>query len=512
MKKTILFLLLTAITVSSAYAQNYIDALRYSQYFYEGTARSSAMGNALTAVGGDLGALSVNPAASGVYRHGEFIITPSLTNTSESALYSSLRSQDDRSRFGISSLGYVGNISSSNNQNGLVRLNYSVGANKTNNFTSRSSIIGHGINTSWLASLAVNTGGIDAREMDMTHEKDDYPFRNSGASWAAILAWNTCLLDTLPDGGPKAYIAAIEDLDGYDIYQPNSLNQRMYSQSSGNITEYYINIGGNVSNKFFFGATLTYQSIWYEYYERYTENSINPQHFQTGFRELTHTYNQSASGSGVNLKLGLIFLPVSYLRLGASLSTPTLTTMNEEWRNQMSASFIDDNFDASSPLGKYRYKLRSPMRVNLGAAVTIPKVGLISVDYENVDYRNIKMIDIDNSGEFGTDNYIIERDYKSVNNLRIGTEFILSDYFLLRAGYNYYDSPYRYSTDTRHIASGGLGFKSTNGFFVDLAVQLQTNKSTSEFTFYDKYATQEPPLARTESNYWRVLMTLGMKF
>ena len=510
MKKAIVFLLLTAIAVSNICAQNYIDALRYSQSFYEGTARSSAMGNALTAVGGDFGAISVNPAASGVYRHGEIMITPSLTNTFESAFYSQLTSQENRNKFGISSFGYVGNIISNSRQNGLVRLNYSIGANKTNNFTGRSTIAGDGIYSSWLAALAVGAGGIDAREMDMLNEKDNYPFLHSGASWKAILAWNTLLIDTL--GGPESYIAATENLDGYDIYQPAPLNQHLYRQSAGNITEYHINFGGNISNKLFFGATFTYQSIWYEYYERYIESSVNPQDFQTGFKSLTHTYNQSASGFGFNFKAGVIFLPVSFLRLGASFSTPTLTTLNEEWHNQMDGSFIDKSFNASSPIGTYRYKLRSPMKVNLGAAITIPGIGLISIDYENINYNKVRMIDIDQNAEFNADNAIIKRNYKSANNLRVGAEIIITDNFSLRGGYNYYDSPYKYSTHIKHIASGGFGYKSSNGFFMDIALQLQTNKNGDEFHLYDKYTERNPPLVQTESNYWRCLMTLGMKF
>ncbi|MBO7255971.1 MAG: TonB-dependent receptor, partial [Bacteroidales bacterium] len=69
MKKYILLLSILTIASFSGYSQNMYDALRYSQLYYEGTARSMGLGNAMVSLGGDLGALSYNPAASGVYRY-----------------------------------------------------------------------------------------------------------------------------------------------------------------------------------------------------------------------------------------------------------------------------------------------------------------------------------------------------------------------------------------------------------------------------------------------------------
>lgn len=67
-----------AMITANAYSQNAWDAYRYSQQYNEGTARSVAMGNATVALGGDIGAISINPAASGVYRFHEIVFTPPL--------------------------------------------------------------------------------------------------------------------------------------------------------------------------------------------------------------------------------------------------------------------------------------------------------------------------------------------------------------------------------------------------------------------------------------------------
>ena len=80
MRNTRIFLagLVAMLIGTSLHAQNMWDAYRYSQQFNEGTARSVAMGNASVALGGDMGNISINPAASGVYRYHEFVITPHL--------------------------------------------------------------------------------------------------------------------------------------------------------------------------------------------------------------------------------------------------------------------------------------------------------------------------------------------------------------------------------------------------------------------------------------------------
>ena len=77
MKKTLITIFLAAAAVS-ANAQTAYDALLFSENEYEGTARTMAMGNAFTALGGDLGAISINPAVLGLFRKPTYTFTPSI--------------------------------------------------------------------------------------------------------------------------------------------------------------------------------------------------------------------------------------------------------------------------------------------------------------------------------------------------------------------------------------------------------------------------------------------------
>ena len=85
MKKTALTILLTLAASVCTFAQTAYDAWLFSENNYEGTARSVAMGNAFTALGGDLGAVTINPASGAVARYSQISITPALTFSSNIA-------------------------------------------------------------------------------------------------------------------------------------------------------------------------------------------------------------------------------------------------------------------------------------------------------------------------------------------------------------------------------------------------------------------------------------------
>ena len=196
--------LLTTVLIFSAlqaYAQltpQYtFNALQLSSQYYDGTARSLAMGNAMTALGGDMGALSYNPAASGVYRYSEFTLTPSLYSGVTTTGFLNGSFKDSRTRFALSNVGWTGSFDTGRTR-GLLNINLAVTANQTNNFAFRSSGSGLQSGSSYLGSLAASVPqGVLGYDLDMLSDYDEYPFYNSGASWTHVLAWNAGLLDTL---------------------------------------------------------------------------------------------------------------------------------------------------------------------------------------------------------------------------------------------------------------------------------------------------------------------------
>ena len=67
--------------VGQIMSQNINDALRYSSDNVEGSARFSAMSGAFGALGGELSAISINPAGSAIYNKG--VVSLSFSNNSK---------------------------------------------------------------------------------------------------------------------------------------------------------------------------------------------------------------------------------------------------------------------------------------------------------------------------------------------------------------------------------------------------------------------------------------------
>ena len=62
------FLFLTLLCVNHlSFSQTYEDVLRYNSFNNEGTSRFNSMGGAFGALGGDVSAISINPASSSVF-------------------------------------------------------------------------------------------------------------------------------------------------------------------------------------------------------------------------------------------------------------------------------------------------------------------------------------------------------------------------------------------------------------------------------------------------------------
>lgn len=488
------------------------NATLFSQTFYEGTARTAAMGNAFTALGGDIGALSLNPASSGIYRYSEFSFSPSLYLTTGKADYLSEVSNEFMAKPGVSSLGYVGTFNTYKRSKRNNSFNIAFAINKVNNFNSRMYATGTTNHSSWLGSVASAAQGYVSSQLDITSPTDTYPFNVSGLPWRSVLAWNTNLLDLLPDSD-KDYYGATENIEGTDIVIGGNINQQFIRETTGSQSEVLINMGGSIGNKLFLGANIGIQSLSYSDYQKYTESTANPSLFQSDFSNFSHIYSQHTSGVGVNAKLGLIYIPVKNFRLGATFTTPTIMTITDEWEEKITSKFGDGySQTVLSPIGEFSYNLISPMKVGAGVAYVLGTTGILSADFEGVAYNWTRLASEDNvSGEFSEENAFFSNKMRFAKNFRLGLEVKPVPGFALRAGYAFYQNPNAASENHNHIISAGAGFSNKKGFFGDFAVQNKV-KTSDSLKLYADYQGIDSPEGTFTSSGLRVLMTFGFRF
>lgn len=148
MKKLNLFIGIMLSIATGTFSQNVDDALRYSQVFYNGTARFMSMGGAFTALGGDLSSLSQNPAGLGVFRSSEISISPQLFHYKSLTRFNENNSQDYLYDFTLGQAGIALNLINKNSETGLINLNFGYSFNRTSNLNESIVIEGTSKNSS----------------------------------------------------------------------------------------------------------------------------------------------------------------------------------------------------------------------------------------------------------------------------------------------------------------------------------------------------------------------------
>jgi hypothetical protein len=490
---TISFLLIAC----SAFTQDLTDALRYSNYHISGTARSAAMGNAFGALGGDFSSLSINPAGVGVYRAGEFTITPSLGQSNVDGTYLGNTVSDSKYNISLDNIGYVANFNlGENSESGLVSVNVGLGFNKLGSFTMSSLAEGFNSNHSLLAYFTenANNSGLSSSQLDPYYER---------------LAWNTDLL--LYDNDKKEYFNDITD-SNYGQAQRSTIDRRGY------INEYLLSVAANFNHRFYFGATLGIHDVYYkenaDLYE-WDEQGNTPYFNNFNF----NTYLKTA-GNGVNLKLGAILRPIDQLRLGFAFHSPTFYKLNDLYDSGMRSSITyDDGATEETPAspdkqGVYDYEIETPMKLIASGALVIGKAGLVSVDYEFVDYSTAKIKNGSDGYNYFGENQTIKNAYKSVGNLHLGAELKLDPNFSIRGGYEYFPSVYKKSylnqnnpnLDASYSTfSGGFGYRQ-GGVFFDVAYRRLVNEE------YAKLYPGAINMAQYETSKNNLMFTLGFRF
>jgi hypothetical protein len=409
MKRLIILLTIAFTFPYFVQAQDLADALRYSNFQVQGTARAGGMGNAFGALGGDFTSVSINPAGLGLYRSSEFVFTPMFSQTQVGTTYRGNLMTENEYHFAFNNLSYVAAMTPRNqSETGLISINFGIGYNRLKDFNT--TILGGAgnMNGSFLDYLADNATA------------------NNWSEFYEDLAWDADLLI----------------VDDNDVYY-HDIEEAGYGQSlrksiskEGSINEYSLALGLNLNHMLYFGASVGIVDVIYrefsELHEWDAKNNIDY------FNSMTFNSRLYTSGTGYNGKIGLIFKPFQQLRLGASVHTPTFYNLNDEFRTTMLSSISyddgDENYKIDSPTSAYDYAIESPLRANLSGAFVIGKVGLISADYEYVDYGSAKLRKGGDGYQFVNENEDIAEIFKPVGNIRIGGELLASSNISLRAG------------------------------------------------------------------------------
>jgi hypothetical protein len=491
MKKLSFVIAILLSIFSGVNGQNVDDALRYSQIFYGGTARFMSMGGAFTALGGDISSLSQNPAGLGVFRSSELTLTPQLFHIStEAGFYG--RSNDYLYNFNLNQVGLVANLLS--NQNGLVSLNFGYSFNKTNNLNQNILIRGINPGSSMADFWANSSEGVYFRDLQD----------------AAGIAYDAWVIDTLTGSGGSSYGTVYSN---YGDNPPSIYGQnvRRLINYEGYTGEHAFSLGGNYSDKIFFGVTLGVNRLNYTSHYEHLESTDRV--LPSGFHDFTYTDHYENTGTGFTVKAGVIVKPIEALRIGIAFHSPTWYRINEYFYEDMSSNFSGgDHYNFSVDPQRYQYALATPFRVLVGAGLQLGKMALLSADYEFVDYSTARFSNVGDNYDYSEKNMEIKNSLRGAHNIRLGGE-LRFDKIYLRGGYGYYGKVFREGEDNANLDynsfSGGLGFREKR---VSVDFGFTTYNYNQSYFLYPLDNSYDPAVASLNTNKNMFTLTLGYKF
>jgi len=502
MKNLILTLMGVASMVSS-YGQNTSDALRYSTGTTEGTARFKSMSGAFGALGGDMSAVSINPAGSAIFNLSHGSLTLSSLKVSNDVAYGSNTQGLKDNSFDMNQIGAAFVFNNRDLESTWNKFVISIFYEQLQSYDNQFSAAGTTQNSigSYFTDYA---NGLRLDEITaLPGENISQAYSGIGSEYGssyqqAYLGYESFILEPADDtsNDNTAYTSNIAPGDFYQKYS--------YA-STGYNGKFSANLGFQYNKNIYFGINLNSHFLNYErstlFYEDNTNtgSTINEVHFENTL--LT-------TGEGFSLQLGSIVKVNDFIRLGLTYDSPTWLRLREETTQYLytfeDATSLEAEVDPAVINVFPEYNLRTPAQITGSAAFIIGDTGLISIDYSRKDYSATEFRS--NSGrDFSQQNSVISNTLKAANTVRIGGE-LRHKKFSYRGGYKMEQSPYKDTAAYGNLRgfSLGLGYD-FGGSRLDLA--YENSKRKMDQRFFNAGNLDTARINTTNSN---VSLTLSM--
>ncbi|MEM8582718.1 MAG: hypothetical protein AAGF87_00545 [Bacteroidota bacterium] len=474
---------LALLCAASLSAQTIDDALRYSFIFPEGTARFLGSAGGISPIGIDHTVAMTNPAGLGWARRNSASLT---FGTQTTDLQSTLLNDPDneprvtnQTQFNIPAFGVVfaGQTRSLN----WPTVNFAVTFNRLADYNEVIEFRGRSPN-SLVQSFAddANNGFFN-------------DFRNELASATGAL-----LRDDL------GFFTDFESNPDGQILRAGTVTR------SGSLSELGLSVAGSFKDAVMWGLTLGIPFSNYEETRDYQEDDEFNQIL--AFEDLAFQEELSVDGAGINFKLGVIIRPTQALRISLAAHTPTFWTFNEQYETSFTYFFTEPDTGeagggtALSPLGDFRYNLRTPWRFLGGLGVVIGRKGFLGFE---LDYSQFQ------GNEFSFEDFTVE-----ATDLNLGVENSFTSSLGLRLGGSLNLNPFQVSLgagarqsaivdDDELYYSFGLGVGYRIGdFFADLGYQYRTR-----LDFFQPYPDEfTPQIVELDYREHNVALTFGVQF
>ncbi|MBP5259423.1 MAG: hypothetical protein J6Z12_02155 [Paludibacteraceae bacterium] len=408
MKKHILIPLLLLAGSLTANAQNetIYDFMHASADELNGTARYVGVGGAMGAIGGDASAVNSNPAAIGVYRTTE--VAASLNVFWDNTRMNGGK-VETRPGANLAQISVIGTWASGK-ETGETYTSLGLTFNRSANF-SRSSRMNDGLQGSSITDfLAAYSYGSDHATLSA-----DTAYNNAAIGWASVLADRTGMIS---DNGDGTFTSLYQSAGG------GAYSRYLEWEESGSVNNLNLAVGGAVNNRFYWGFSMEADFLGYT-----SRRTLMETYADASFAQAVNTVD--IDGTGFAMKLGVIYKPVKWVRLGAAFHTPTWwvlkTTSDVAYTSSLSSAQEPPTATDSE------CRLSSPLRALLSAGFIFKK-GFVGLDYQFADYTDMSARSL---GRPHAMNAHIPGRVRNTHSIRLGLEVKPVEALALRLGGGY---------------------------------------------------------------------------
>ncbi|RED46071.1 OmpP1/FadL family transporter [Seonamhaeicola aphaedonensis] len=464
--KKLSLLCIGLLSMSFIYAQDLTDALRYSQDNIQGTARFRALSGAFGALGGDMSAVSLNPASSAVFTRSHASFSGSNIDVENISNYFGGLGSTNESNFDLNQAG-VAFVFAANNNSPWRKFSLAVAYERTNNF-----------DDSWFAAG--------------TNTTNDPDFSNSIASYFYDFADGKRLdeISTLPGESVADAYRDIGNVYGFShqqaflgfesfILEPDDINNDANTTYTSNIAS------GNFLHDYTYAATGYNGKVSFNLATQYEDNLYLGVNLNTHFIDYQRSTllleennnggsidyvefenNLTTRGNGFSFQIGGIMKLSQEFRVGITYDSPIWYTIEEETSQYLGTDGANGFIEIFPQVVNVypSYRLQTPARFTGSLAYVFGTQGLISFDYSRKDYGSTKFKP-ENDSYYQDLNANISDVFTQAATYRLGGEYKHKQ-FSFRGGYRFEESPY----------ADGITVGDLNGYSLGLGYNFGNTK------------------------------------
>jgi hypothetical protein len=420
-------------------AQGINEMIDYSTSELNGTARFKSLSGAFGALGGDLSAITINPAGSAIFNHSEVGITLSTSSLENTTSFFENSKLTDQNQFAFDQAGAVfvmKNFGKGNWKKISFGFNYQTQRNFKNNihagFVNNKNSI-----EDYFLDYAQGFNVADLGADNITSAYIDIGNSLGYNAQQAFLGFQSYLIDygDLSNDG-------IDNPGYYSHLSHNgSVDQEIFLDTNGMSDQINFNIAAQFKDSFYIGMNLNFHSIDYREKSDFYEYGYTS---DTAVREVRFYNELYTLGKGFSLQLGAIGKINNNIRLGLSYQSPTWYSLEDEISQYIvtysgEEGGLDYYIDPNVIVVFDNAKLQTPSSLTASAAFVFGKKGLLSIDYINKNYRNTSLSP---NNQFSIANALANETFTNTNAIRIGSEYRINR-LSLRGGYRFEENPYK---------------------------------------------------------------------